>query len=129
MRILSDLSVFSLVSPQLKLRAILIRRPATAPQIPKRFRHEFHESTRIQFVKIRAIRVKHSVPAPQEHPKIARSFNCGSTPPKKQSPAGATDKTVAENSAAPPGLADFYRIKPAVETAGYSLPSLRDFAP
>jgi hypothetical protein len=47
---------------------------------------------------------------------------------KKQSPAGATDKTVAENSAAPPGLADFYRIKPAVETAGYSHPSPRDCA-
>jgi hypothetical protein len=47
---------------------------------------------------------------------------------KKQSPAGATDKTVAENSAAPSGLADFYRIKPAVKTAGYSHPSLRDFA-
>jgi hypothetical protein len=47
---------------------------------------------------------------------------------KKQSPAGATDKTVAENSAAPPGLTDFYRIKPAVETAGYSHPSPRDCA-
>jgi hypothetical protein len=45
---------------------------------------------------------------------------------KKPSPAGATDKIVAENSAAPPGLADFYRIKPAVETAGYSHPSPRD---
>jgi hypothetical protein len=67
--------------------------------------------------------------APKEHPKIARSFNCGSTPPKKQSPAGATEKTVAENSAAPPGLADFYRLKPAVETAGHSHPSPRDFAP
>jgi hypothetical protein len=47
---------------------------------------------------------------------------------KKQSPAGATDKTVVENSAAPSGLADFYRLKPAVETAGYSQPSLCDFA-
>jgi hypothetical protein len=45
---------------------------------------------------------------------------------KKPSPAGATDKTVAENFAAPPGLADFYRIKPAVETAGCSHPLPRD---
>jgi len=26
--------------------------------------------------------------APQEHPKIARSFNCGSTPPKNKAPLG-----------------------------------------
>jgi hypothetical protein len=51
--------------------------------------------------------------APKEHPKIARSFNCGSTPPKNK---------------APPRLADFYRLKPAVETAGYSHPSPRDRA-
>ncbi len=47
---------------------------------------------------------------------------------KNKAPAGATDKTVAENSAAPAGLTNFYRINPAVETAGYSHPSLCDCA-
>ncbi len=32
--------------------------------------------------------------APQEHPKIARSFNCGSTPPKNQAPPGRQTKSL-----------------------------------
>src|SRR5665213_391040 len=67
--------------------------------------------------------------APKEHPKIVDpQFQLRVNATKKQSPAGATDKTVAGNSAAPPGLADFHRIKPAVETAGHSHPSPRDCA-
>src|SRR5271154_3050395 len=30
--------------------------------------------------------------APKEHPKIARSFNCGSTPPKNKAPPGRQTK-------------------------------------
>ena len=45
---------------------------------------------------------------------------------KKSSLGGAANKIVAGNSVALPGLVDFYRIKPAVETAGYFHPSLRD---
>jgi len=63
---------------------------------------------------------------PQGQPRIARSFNCGKTPPNKSSPRGAADKIIAGNSAAPPGLVGFYPVKPAVETAGYFHPSLRD---
>jgi hypothetical protein len=66
----------------------------------------------------------HSEGASENSPQFQLRVNAT----KMQSPAGATDKIVAENSAAPPGLADFYRIKPAVETAGYSHPSPRDCA-
>jgi hypothetical protein len=62
---------------------------------------------------------------PQGRPKIARSFNCGKRHPTNQAPEGRQEKMVAENSAAPAGLAGFYHVKPAVETAGYFHPRLR----
>jgi hypothetical protein len=66
---------------------------------------------------------------PKEHPKIVGPrFQLWINATKKLSPVGATEKTVAENSVAPPKLAGFCRIKPTVETAGYSHPSPRDCA-
>jgi hypothetical protein len=86
----------------------------------------------------------------QGQPRIARSFNCGETPPQKPSPGGAADKIVAGNSVAPPGLVGFIPSNPQLklraifvrrsatfpialskpwdQSHGYHRGSLRDFA-
>ena len=67
------------------------------------FRHEFHELTRIDFVKIRGIRVRYFSPAAgifassqRDNRKLARHEVSGSRPPKIIRPGGT-----AENSLRP----------------------------
>jgi hypothetical protein len=53
--------------------------------------------------------------APKEHPKIARSFNCGSTPPKNKAPPGRQTKSLREIPPPLRGLRIFIASNPQLK--------------